>query len=180
MERDDGMLVSKRWLEYADDKLNKSDAPTPTKTNAPSSRFYDVRPCKLTSGWTSENGVGVATANLIINSQESDVSIKIYDATGDAAEKGVDSGAFCYAVYRGRWEVLASFASNGGGAPMISYVSRVSYSGDAPLYELTNGVVVYDPLAPESYPLASGDKVVYIPTSGVDYQGIVIQAEPLV
>jgi len=114
-----GMLVSPAWLQKVDDHINNRDI---EKRLTGKDLSYVVRPAKLTSAFVN----GKATANLIINGQESSQAVDVYDVTGQANAVGLTTGSYCYIAYRGKWEIVSSFASGGSSNTLALNYSQVT------------------------------------------------------
>ena len=95
------VFVSKEWVERVDAEL-KTDAPPQPVAPPPSSRFYDVRPVVVQSEWTQGGSLWSAEAAFVVNDAV-DASF-VFPVVAYGAKPSV-SGA-CYAVWRGRWELL--------------------------------------------------------------------------
>lgn len=105
---EDGMLVSREWLERVDAALfGTSRADSDGKRVA--SLFYDVRPAVLASAW-SQNGAGLwtATASFIVNdAADSSFVFPVYAPTATQDPGGTAGTTRFFVVWRGRWELVA-------------------------------------------------------------------------
>lgn len=105
---EDGMLVSREWLERVDAALfGTSRADADGKRVA--SLFYDVRPARLESAWT-QNGAGLwtATASFIVNDvADSSFVFPVVAPTATADPGGEVQTTRFFVVWRGRWELVA-------------------------------------------------------------------------
>lgn len=103
----DGMLVSKKWLDAANDKLfpnGAAESESPKK-----SLFYDVRPIRIAGAtWTAVGTQGwyTTTAWFIGQDGKADSSyvldVYAYKRGGVSWRQGAET----YAIWRGRWELL--------------------------------------------------------------------------
>lgn len=126
----DGVLVSKRWLERANVKLfgNKE---IDEEGKATGGVFYDVRPARLQSAWTQNAAsVYVATARFIVNDVvDNSFTFPVYAPTATEDPGGTAETTRFFVVWRGRWELLAG-AGGGGGTPGTSqnivYLSNIT------------------------------------------------------
>lgn len=104
----DGVLVSREWLERANAALFGSKPGAGADVGA-SSLFYDVRPAVLASAWT-QNAAGVyqATAQFIVNDAvDSSFTFPVV-ATTSTDDPGGDVGTTrFFVIWRGRWEMIA-------------------------------------------------------------------------
>lgn len=105
---EDGMLVSREWLERVDAALfGTSRADADGKRVA--SLFYDVRPARLESAWT-QNGSGLwtATASFVVNDVADSSFVFPVVAPTATDDPGGDVGITrFFVVWRGRWELVA-------------------------------------------------------------------------
>jgi hypothetical protein len=105
---EDGMLVSREWLERVDAALfGTSRADADGKHVA--SLFYDVRPARLESAWT-QNGAGLwtATASFIVNDvADSSFIFPVVAPTATANPGGTAGTTRFFVIRRGRWELVA-------------------------------------------------------------------------
>lgn len=105
----DGMLVSRDWLERVDTALfgnNQNPPPNPPLT----SLFYDVRPVELQSAW-SQNAAGVwtATAAFVVNDATDSSFVFPVFAPASTSDPGGEAGTTrFFVIWRGRWEMLSS------------------------------------------------------------------------
>lgn len=103
----DGLLVSRDWLERVDAALfgnNQNPPPNPPLT----SLFYDVRPVELQTAW-SQNAAGVwtATAAFVVNDSTDSSFVFPVFAPASTSDPGGDAGTTrFFVVWRGRWEML--------------------------------------------------------------------------
>ena len=108
MAFDDGVLVSRRWLERVDQALF-GYSQNAHENNGAASLFYDVRPAVLASAWTQNAaGLWIATAMFIVNDAV-DPSF-IFDVVAPTATNnpsGTAGATRFFVVWRGRWELLA-------------------------------------------------------------------------
>ena len=109
----DGVLVSRQWLERVNLALfGSSELPKGATADA-GSRFYDVRLVQIRTGggWTYTGGEWVATASFVVNNAlVTDFSFPLYAPiyTGSSETKKPHNaaGTRLFAVWRGRWEAL--------------------------------------------------------------------------
>lgn len=104
----DGVLVSREWLERVNDTLFGNTTGKAEKRGA-SSLFYDLRPAVLASAWTQgSDGVYKATAKFITQTGVASTdAYPVYAPTATANPGGtVDATRFNIA-WRGRWEMIA-------------------------------------------------------------------------
>ena len=105
---EDGMLVSREWLERVDAALFGT-----SKANADGKRvaslFYDVRPARLESAWTQNNaGLWTATASFLVNDvADSSFVFPVYAPTATEDPSGDVQTTRFFVVWRGRWELVA-------------------------------------------------------------------------
>ena len=105
---DDGMLVSREWLERVDAALfGTSRADSDGKRVA--SLFYDVRPARLESAWTQNNvGLWTATASFLVNDvADSSFVFPVYAPTATEDPGGEVQTTRFFVIWRGRWELVA-------------------------------------------------------------------------
>lgn len=125
---EDGMLVSREWLERVDAALfGTSRADSDGKRVA--SLFYDVRPARLESAWT-QNGAGLwtATASFLVNdAADSSFVFPVVAPTATEDPGGDVQTTRFFVVWRGRWELVAGA---GGGSQELTY--RIVTTGTAP------------------------------------------------
>jgi hypothetical protein len=101
------VFVSKDWVEKVDAEL-KNDAPPQPVATPPSSRFYDVRPISIQSGW-SQNDAGVWSANaafIVNDSVDTSFIFPVYAPLSLGETPGGFTSTKMFAIWRGRWEVL--------------------------------------------------------------------------
>lgn len=131
MTENDGVLVSRKWLERVNVKLfgNKD---VDKEGEAAGGLFYDIRPARLQSAWSQNAaGVWVATACFVVNNVADTSFIFDISAPTAAANPGgtVGTTAF-FVVWRGRWELLAS----AGASPTYGTVTVMGVYGVNYLY----------------------------------------------
>ena len=124
----DGVLVSKRWLERANVKLfgNKE---IDEEGKATGGVFYDVRPARLQSAWTQSNGVWTATACFVVNDAvDTSFTFPVYAPTATEDPGGTAETTRFFVVWRGRWELVASAGDGGtpGTSQNIVYISNIA------------------------------------------------------
>lgn len=103
---EDGMLVSRRWLERVDAALFGSSAPGASFEAAGAGLFYDLRPAVLASSWT-QNAAGVwsATANFLVNDVvDASFTFPVYAPTTATNPGGTAGTTRFFVIWRGRWE----------------------------------------------------------------------------
>lgn len=101
------MMVDSDWLAAVDAFVRANAEGVPAPANAADSRFYDVRPISIQSGWTS-NGAGVwsAEAAFIVNDAvDASFVFPVY-APLSLGEKPSLPTTKMFAVWRGRWEII--------------------------------------------------------------------------
>lgn len=114
MTLDDGVLVSRRWLERVNQALF-GHSQIAHEYNDSTSLFYDVRPAVLASAW-SQNAAGVyqATAQFIVNDAvDSSFTFPVVAPTATDDPGGDVGTTRFFVIWRGRWEMIAGA---GGGA----------------------------------------------------------------
>lgn len=121
---DEGMLVSREWLEAADRAINRQEPPE-IPEYARGMLFYDIRPARLkTAWWRDDSGLWRATANFVIGDVGRVDSSFTFDVCAPMARSqpyGSPNSERFYVVWRGRWESLQT------PAPYIPrYVSGVA------------------------------------------------------
>lgn len=105
---EDGMLVSREWLERVDAALFGT-----SRANADGKRvaslFYDVRPARLESAWTQNDaGLWTATASFIVNDvADSSFVFPVVAPTATQDPGGTAGTTRFFVVWRGRWELVA-------------------------------------------------------------------------
>lgn len=100
------VFVSKGWVEKVDAEL-KNDAPPQPVAPPPSSRFYDVRPVLIQSGWThNDAGVWSADAAFIVNGVVDTSFIFPVYAPHSINGDPMLPKLVMFAVWRGRWEII--------------------------------------------------------------------------
>lgn len=113
MTLDDGVLVSRRWLERVNQALF-GHSQIAHEYNDSTSLFYDVRPAILASAWT-QNAAGVyqATAQFIVNDAvDSSFTFHVVAPTATDDPGGEIGTTRFFVIWRGRWEMIAG-ASGG-------------------------------------------------------------------
>lgn len=123
----DGVLVSKRWLERANVKLfgNKE---IDEEGKATGGVFYDVRPARLQSAWAQSNGVWTATACFVVNDAiDTSFTFPVYAPTATEDPGGTAETTRFFVVWRGRWELVAG--AGGGGTPTYTSASMLGVNG---------------------------------------------------
>ncbi|MBR0226131.1 MAG: hypothetical protein IJL92_08755 [Thermoguttaceae bacterium] len=110
----DGVLVSREWLERANDILFGVKEVTDEPHGAQRSIFYDIRPAVLASEWAlGTDGVYYATARFITPAGvPSTTAYKIYAPTATASPGGTVATTRFNIVWRGRWELLGAPSSD--------------------------------------------------------------------
>lgn len=104
----DGMLVSRRWLEKVDAHVNKTKA-EPKQARGTASLFYDIRPARLQTAWT-QNAAGLwrATARFIVNDAvDNSFTFPVYAPTATSSPGGTAGTTRFFVIWRGRWEMVA-------------------------------------------------------------------------
>lgn len=142
---EDGMLVSREWLERVDAALfGTSRADADGKRVA--SLFYDVRPARLESAW-AQNGAGLwtATASFIVNDvADSSFVFPVYAPTATQDPGGTVGATRFFVVWRGRWELVAGA---GGAMDKQDIINTLDISqktkrfSTAYTWEVSNGYV---------------------------------------
>lgn len=119
MTLDDGVLVSRRWLERVNQALF-GHSQIAHEYNDSTSLFYDVRPAILASAWTQNaSGVYQATAKFIVNDAvDSSFTFPVVAPTATDKPDGDVGTTRFFVIWRGRWEMIA-----GAGRPTISFTS---------------------------------------------------------
>lgn len=106
------VFVEKGWVDKVDAEL-KNDAPPQPVAPPPSSRFYDVRPAVLRTGWTWSDDASSWTAKIrfIVNGEQDATPYDVYAPTFlksvSPPVTNYSSNPRVYVVWRGRWEVVA-------------------------------------------------------------------------
>ena len=104
----DGVLVSRKWLERVNYKLfgNKD---IDDNGQATGGVFYDVRPARLQTAWTQSNGVWTATACFIVNdTADTSFTFPVYAPTATEDPGGTAQTTRFFVVWRERWEMIAA------------------------------------------------------------------------
>lgn len=101
----DGMLVSKKWLDAANDKLFSNAVESSERRG---SLFYDARPAVLATSWTANAaGLWQATAYFLVNDVVDQASsFPICAPTATANPGGTAGTTRFFVVWRGRWEAI--------------------------------------------------------------------------
>lgn len=101
------VFVEKSWVDKVDAAI-ENDAPPQPVAPPPSSRFYDVRPIDIRSGWTQNDaGVWSANAAFIVNdSIDTSFIFPVYAPLSLGESPGTFVSTKMFAIWRGRWEVL--------------------------------------------------------------------------
>ena len=109
MTLDDGVLVSRRWLERVNQSLF-GHSQIAHEYNDSTSLFYDVRPAILASAWTQNaSGVYQATAKFIVNDAvDSSFTFPVVAPTATDKPDGDVGTTRFFVIWRGRWEMIAS------------------------------------------------------------------------
>lgn len=106
------VFVSKSWVDKVDAEL-KNDAPKPSPAPPPSSRFYDVRPAVLRTGWTWNDDESSWTCKIrfIVNGAQEPTPYNVYAPSFSKSVAppvtNYSSNSNVYVVWRGRWELVA-------------------------------------------------------------------------
>lgn len=119
MTLDDGVLVSRRWLERVNQALF-GHSQIAHEYNDSTSLFYDVRPAVLASAW-SQNAAGVwtTTAMFLVNDVvDSSFVFPVVAPTATADPGGTTGKTRFFVIWRGRWEMIA-----GASTPQISIMA---------------------------------------------------------
>ena len=137
----DGVLVSREWLERVNDALFGNESGSPTRRGG-ANLFYVVRPAVLASAWTLTDGVYRATAKLIAaNGAASTYAFPVYAPTATSSPGGtVDSTRF-NVVWRGRWEMIGG-GGEATGAQILAKLSVTSASTVTDVSTTTETVAV--------------------------------------
>ncbi len=105
------VFVSREWCEKVDAALG--DKPAQPPANVAPSRFYDVRPAALRTGWTWDDDASSWTAKIrfIVNGEQEATPYDVYAPTFlksvSPPVTNYSSNPRVYVVWRGRWEVVA-------------------------------------------------------------------------
>lgn len=101
------VFVEKSWVDKVDAAI-ENDAPPQPVAPPPSSRFYDVRPIDIRSGWSQNNaGVWSANAAFIVNdSIDTSFIFPVYAPLSLGERPGTFASTKMFAIWRGRWEIL--------------------------------------------------------------------------
>lgn len=106
------VFVEKSWVKKVDAEL-KNDAPPQPVAPPPSSRFYDLRPAVLRTGWTWNDDASSWTAKIrfVVNGEQDATPYDVYAPTFlksvSPPVTNYSSNPRVYVVWRGRWEVVA-------------------------------------------------------------------------
>lgn len=124
----DGVLVSKRWLERVNVRLFGTKE-IDEEGKATGGVFYDVRPARLQTAWTQNAAsVYVATARFIVNDVvDNSFTFPVYAPTATEDPGGTAETTRFFVVWRGRWELLAG--AGGGGTPTYTSASVLGVNG---------------------------------------------------
>ena len=139
----DGVLVSRKWLERVNYKLfgNKD---IDDNGQATGGVFYDVRPARLQTAWTQNNGVWTATACFIVNdTADTSFTFPVYAPTATSSPGGTVGTTCFFVVWRGRWELVAGAGGSSGTAANIAYLSTITVNSSSQLvFTLTTKTVL--------------------------------------
>lgn len=108
MSSNDGVLVSRKWLERANVKLfGNKDIDDDGQVDG--GLFYDVRPARLQSAWTQNAAnVWTATACFVVNDvADTSFVFPVYAPTATSSPGGTVETTCFFVVWRGRWELIA-------------------------------------------------------------------------
>ncbi len=106
------VFVSKDWVDGVNAAL-QNDAPKPSPAPPPSSRFYDVRPAVLRTGWTWSDDESSWTCKIrfIVNGVQEPTPYNVYAPTFSKSVAppvtNYSSNSNVYVAWRGRWELVA-------------------------------------------------------------------------
>lgn len=107
------VFVEKSWVEKVDAEL-KNDAPKPSPAPPPSSRFYDVRPAVLRTGWawSGDELCWSCKMSFLVNGQPATARYTVYAPTFPQTQmppvNNYSGNPRVFVVWRGRWEVVAT------------------------------------------------------------------------
>lgn len=117
----DGVLVSNEYMKRLDERVFRSQ-PDPSVI-APPSRFYDIRPAVITSGWV-QNASGVWYAQACFLTQDGIVDntfvFPVWAPTATDEPETTTNETRIFVVWRGRWEMIGGI---GGGAVVVPTIS---------------------------------------------------------
>ena len=139
----DGVLVSRKWLERANVKLfGNKDIDDDGQVDG--GLFYDVRPARLQSAWTQSNGVWTATACFVVNDAvDTSFVFPVYAPTATSSPGGTVGTTCFFVVWRGRWELIAGAGGASGTAANIAYLSAITVNASSQLvFTLTTKTVL--------------------------------------
>lgn len=106
------VFVEKSWVDKVDAEL-KNDAPKPSPA-PPSSRFYDVRPAILRTGWSwsGDELCWSCKMSFLVNGQPATARYTVYAPTFPQTQtppvNNYSDNPRVFVVWRGRWEVVAT------------------------------------------------------------------------
>ena len=106
------VFVSREWCEKVDATLG--DKPAQPPANVAPSRFYDVRPAVLRTGWTWSDDELCWSCNMsfLVNGQPATARYTVYAPTFPQAQtppvNNYSDNPRVFVVWRGRWEVVAT------------------------------------------------------------------------
>lgn len=124
----DGVLVSRKWLERANVKLfGNKDIDDDGQVDG--GLFYDVRPARLQSAWTQNAAnVWTATACFVVNDvADTSFVFPVYAPTATSSPGGTAETTRFFVVWRGRWELIAG-AGQSQTYDTVSVIKSVSNS----------------------------------------------------
>ena len=136
------VFVSREWCEKVDAALGETPEQPPV--NVAPSRFYDVRPVALQSDWTQNPaGVWSADAAFIVNDTVDTSFVFPVYAPLALGEEPEQMGA-AFAVWRGRWELVAGFAEtfNLVASQTFSFGSAVFSLGEPTVSDVVSDVPI--------------------------------------
>ena len=107
------VFVERSWVDKVDAEL-KNDAPKPLPAPPPSSRFYDVRPAVLRTGWawSGDELCWSCKMSFLVNGQPATARYTVYAPTFPQEQappvNNYSGNPRVFVVWRGRWEVVAT------------------------------------------------------------------------
>ena len=140
------VLVKRAWAQRVAQHMTGLDeeiaAGAPAKQQFEVSRFYDIRPVLLRSGWSEDGGGYVAIASFIKDSAgniEKGYKFNVYAIPGAPEPEGTADVTRLFAVWRGRWEIIPTSESI---LMPMSLVTNWTLSGS--IYTATANPIIND------------------------------------
>lgn len=143
------VFVEKSWVEKVDAEL-KNDAPPQPVAPPPSSRFYDVRPAVLRTGWTwsADELCWSCKMSFVVNGETASTRYDVYAPTFPQEQtppvNNSSGNPRVFVVWRGRWEVVATppAAYTAGSGINITSTNVVENTGVLNINGVSSNVVL--------------------------------------